>query len=53
MKDYRKDYYEQSYFWDKDYLNDPVEAERIDATIRMIPAETRSILGGVLYEALF
>ena len=44
MKDYRKDYYEQSCFWDKDYLNDPSEAERIDATIRMIPAETRSIL---------
>ena len=44
MKDYRKDYYEQSCFWDKDYLNDPVEAERINTTIRMIPADTRTVL---------
>ena len=44
MKDYKKDYYEQSCFWGRDYLNDPVEAERINTTIRMIPDGSRSIL---------
>jgi SAM-dependent methyltransferase len=44
MNDYRKDYYEQSCFWDKDYLNNPVDAERINITIRMIPSDIRTVL---------
>jgi len=46
MRNYKKDYYEQSCLWNKDYLEDSVEAERINATISMIPADTRTILDG-------
>lgn len=44
MRDYKKNYYEQSCFWNKDYLEYPAEAERINATISIIPADTRTIL---------
>lgn len=44
MRDYKKDYYEQSCFWEADYFSDPGEAERISETLRAIPADTRTLL---------
>ena len=44
MNDYKKDYYEQSYFWEADYFDDPGEAERISETIRAIPSDTHTLL---------
>ena len=44
MKEDRRDYFEQSIFWDKNYLNDQAEKERIEITIENIPMDVRSIL---------
>ena len=44
MGDYRKKYYEQSAFWDKNYLEIPEEKERIEETIKAIPPDTHSVL---------
>lgn len=44
MGDYGKKYYEQSAFWDKNYLEIPEEKERIEETIKVIPPDTHSVL---------
>jgi len=44
MECYKKAYYEQSVFWDEDYLEKPDEKERIDEVIKTIPPDVRSIL---------
>jgi len=44
MTDPKKLYYEQQALWDKNYLESSVEKERIEETIKIIPAETRTIL---------
>jgi len=44
MTDPKKLYYEQQALWDKSYLVNSTEKERIEETIKIIPAETRTIL---------
>ena len=44
MKDFKEKYYEQSIFWNQDYLQNPAERERIQETISAIPSDTHSIL---------
>lgn len=58
MKDYKKNYYEQSAFWESDHFSTPAEADRISETIKTIPADTLSILdvgcgNGVFINTLF
>ena len=44
MTDPKKSYYEQQALWDKSYLVNSAEKERIEETIKIIPAETQTIL---------
>lgn len=44
MKDFKEEYYEQSIFWNQDYLQNPAERERIQETISAIPSDTHSVL---------
>jgi len=44
MKDYKKEYYERSSFWNYDYLNVPAEKERLEEIIKIIPSDVRTIL---------
>jgi len=44
MADPKTLYYEQQALWDKNYLVNSSEKERIEDTIKIIPAETRTIL---------
>jgi len=44
MRDYRKEYYEQAVFWNYDYLKIPVERERIQEIINVIPSDVQSVL---------
>lgn len=44
MKDYKRDYYEQPCFWETDHLRIPGQAERINETMRAIPADVRTVL---------
>ena len=44
MTDPKKSYYEQKALWDKNYLVNSAEKERIEETIKIIPAETQTIL---------
>jgi len=44
MMVYKKEYYEQSDFWNRDYLKIPAEKERIKEIIDTIPSDVRSIL---------
>jgi len=44
MRDYNKEYYEQSFFWNRDYLKIPAEKERIQEMMETIPSDTQSIL---------
>ncbi|MHC4534745.1 MAG: class I SAM-dependent methyltransferase [Planctomycetota bacterium] len=44
MADHKKLYYEQQALWDENYLVNSAEKERIEETIKIIPAETQTIL---------
>ena len=44
MEDYKKEYYEQSEFWEKDFLKFPNEKERIEKIIDAIPSDVKDIL---------
>jgi len=44
MKNFKKEYYEQSIFWDQDYLQNPAEKERIKQIINAIPHNTHTVL---------
>lgn len=45
MKDFEKLYYEQPCFWDKDYLQNPIEKERINKILNeIISLDTHSVL---------
>lgn len=57
MKDYKKEYYEQSVLWDKNYLEDPAENQRIQEIIEIVPPDVHSVLdvgcgNGVLVNTL-
>jgi SAM-dependent methyltransferase len=44
MNDFQKKYYEQAAFWEKDYMDDPAEKERILESIKLIPDDTMTII---------
>jgi len=44
MKDFKKEYYEQSEHWGRDFSKIPAEVERVKEIIRIIPDDIQSIL---------
>ena len=44
MNNFQKEYYEQKSFWDHGYLEDPIEKNRIEEIIKIIPDEVKTIL---------
>lgn len=40
----KKEYYEQSVFWNKDYFQDAIEKERIEEIIKVIPFDIGTVL---------
>ena len=44
MMSYHQEYYEQSVFWDSDYLQIPKERERIEEVIGITPFYVCSVL---------
>ena len=44
MKDYKKQYYEQSCHWERNYIQNPAEEERIKEIIGAIPSDAHSLL---------
>ena len=56
-ENFEKVYYEQSELWDDDFLNVPVQRQRMAETIALIPADVQTILdtgcgNGVFVNAL-
>jgi ubiquinone/menaquinone biosynthesis C-methylase UbiE len=44
VRDYKKELYEQSYFWKSDYLSIPAEAKRVDEIISCVQDDTQTVL---------
>ena len=43
MSDFLKKYYEQSVFWDDNYLENPAEKERVEQIVEIIPSDVNEI----------
>jgi ubiquinone/menaquinone biosynthesis C-methylase UbiE len=44
MDDYKKKYYEQSEFWDKDFQNNSAEINRLKEILEIIPKDVQTVL---------